>query len=392
MVIRRPAQLVTTAAAVTFAGTEPTTTQTPFFFVAGGNVRPAFYIDGGNATNTRVESTLLVQNPNIEVTKEFRLVELNYKAEYGGSGGGLMLLTTKSGGNEIHGTVWEFHRQRALDARNTFAAEKTPFREHTYGVAIGAPSRKTSCIILAAGKQPRIRSLRWLGQGEASRQILPNAPDPGAEEWRLLRLRNANGALRVIYDPASTKINPDGSITRTPFPGNIIPADRITTLAKKISAYMPAPNTAPLDVTGTNNYVGAATNGTDRNAFTADSTMIILRMTRCSSASSMMMAPSSTTALGRVFLMPARLALLLETSEPEILPIPMTLFCNLGARPWVGAGPIFSVQHSSTISECTMTPARGVPITPAPDLAIRNSSVSSSQIRPRLTKRPLSSR
>src|SRR5262245_22922224 len=98
MVIRRPAQLVTTAAAVTFAGTEPTTTQTPFFFVAGGNVRPAFYIDGGNATNTRVESTLLVQNPNIEVTKEFRMVELNYKAEYGGSGGGVMLLTTKSGG------------------------------------------------------------------------------------------------------------------------------------------------------------------------------------------------------------------------------------------------------------------------------------------------------
>lgn len=269
IVIRRPAQLVTTAAAVTFAGTEPTTTQTPFFFLAGGNVRPAFYIDGGNATNTRVESTLLVINPNIEVTKEFRIVANSYKAEYGGSGGGLMLMTTKSGGNEVHGTLWEFHRQKALDARNTFAAEKVPFREHTFGAAVGGPIKKNKLHYFGSfeGTKNKITSLVGSGRGLTA-EFFQTLPTIAQRNGDFSGLRNANGTLRVIYDPLSTRVNPDGTITRTPFPGNIIPQDRISPLARRISAFLPPPNTTPLDVTGTNNYVSIATNGTDRKAYT----------------------------------------------------------------------------------------------------------------------------
>jgi len=280
IVIRRPAQLVTTAAAVTFAGTEPTTTQTPFFFLAGGNVRPAFYIDGGNATNTRAESTLLVINPNIEVTKEFRVVANAYKAEYGGSGGGLMLMTTKSGGNDIHGTIWEFHRQKALDARNTFAADKVPFREHTYGAAVGGPVIKNKLHYFGSfeGTKNKITSLTGSGRGLVAEffQTLPTAAQRNGD---FSGLRNANGTLRTIYDPRSTcgrfgnpacarDANGNEIITRQAFPNNIIPADRISPLARRIAAYLPNANNTPLDITGTNNFVSIATNGTNRKAYT----------------------------------------------------------------------------------------------------------------------------
>jgi len=269
IVIRRSAQLVTTAAAVTFGGTEPTTTQTPFFFLAGGNVRPAFYIDGGNATNTRAESTLLVMNPNIEVTKEFRIVANAYKAEYGGSGGGLMLLTTKSGGNDIHGTIWEFHRQRALDARNTFAAEKVPFREHTFGVAVGGPIKKNKLHYFGSfeGTKNKITSLVGSGRGLTA-DFFQTLPTVAQRNGDFSGLRNGNGTLKVIYDPLSTVVSPNGTITRTAFPGNIIPQNRISDIAKKMTALIPLPNTNPLDITGTNNFVGIATNGTDRKAYT----------------------------------------------------------------------------------------------------------------------------
>ena len=71
---------------------------------------------------------------------------------------------------------------------------------------------------------------------------------------------NADGSLRTIYDPLSTVENPDGSITRTAFPNNIIPADRISSQAQRILSFLPLPNRAPDDPSGSNNYVGLTAN------------------------------------------------------------------------------------------------------------------------------------
>jgi len=138
-VLRRTAQLILVTAGITYRGIDPTNTMTPFFSLAGGKQIPAFYIDGGNATNVRTESNVLDYNPSIEVTREFRIIANNPKAEYGGSGSGLMLMTTRSGTNELHGSIYEFNRQKAYNARNFFAPEKLPFQEHIYGVAVGGP-------------------------------------------------------------------------------------------------------------------------------------------------------------------------------------------------------------------------------------------------------------
>jgi Carboxypeptidase regulatory-like domain/TonB dependent receptor len=261
LLLRRPAQLLNISAGVTFTSTDSRSYFNPFYSVAGGRQSTQqYYIDGGNASNTRVEISILDINPSIETVQEFRLVQNNYKAEFGGGGGGLMLINTKSGTNEIHGSVWEFHRQKALDARNFFAPEKTPYREHIFGGAVGGPIIKNK--------------LHYFGSWEATHNVFSypqfsTLPTPEQLRGDFSKRFNRDGSLRVIYDPLSTRVAPDGTITRTPFPNNIIPADRINPIAAKIASYFPGPNRPGLDPSQTNNHFGTRNEYLDRNAYTA---------------------------------------------------------------------------------------------------------------------------
>lgn len=268
--LRRGLQLLNAAAAVSFNGSEPTTTQTPFFTVAGGfGSAPTAYIDGGNATNTRAESNVLTMNPNIEVTNEFRLVQVGYKAEYGGGGTGLVLMTTKSGTNEYHGALWEFHRNQALDARNWFAPQKAPFREHIYGGAIGGPIRRNKVFFFGTyeGTRNKISNLTGAGRGLTAEffQTLPTVEQRNGDFSGKF---NRDGTLRQIFDPMSTRVV-DGRIIRDAFAGNIIPANRISPIAQRVLSKTPMPNRAPIDLTGTNNFSSTSnTYSTTRNAVT----------------------------------------------------------------------------------------------------------------------------
>ncbi|MBM3774134.1 MAG: TonB-dependent receptor, partial [Acidobacteria bacterium] len=260
LLLRRPAQLLTMAAGVTFTSTDARSYFNPFYSVAGGRQNTQqYFIDGGNASNTRVEISILDINPSIETVQEFRLVENNYKAEFGGGGGGLMLITTKSGTNEFHGSFWEFHRQKALDARNYFASTKTPFREHVFGGAVGGPIVRDK--------------LHFFGSWEATHNVVsfPEFQTIPTQAWRrgdFSRLFNRDGSLRQIYDPQSTQVGPGGTVTRTPFAGNIIPQTRISPIASRMVAFYPEPNRPPADPTGTLNVFGTRNEHLDRNAFT----------------------------------------------------------------------------------------------------------------------------
>ena len=65
---------------------------------------------------------------SLDTIAEFRVQTNSYNAEYGRAAGSSINIATKSGGNEIHGTIFEFLRNDVLDARNFFAAEKPPIR------------------------------------------------------------------------------------------------------------------------------------------------------------------------------------------------------------------------------------------------------------------------
>ena len=82
-------------------------------------------------------------NLGVDAIQEFSVLTSTYSAEYGRTSGGVINAITRSGANDLHGSGYYFHRNRALDARNFFDISNTPppFRRHQYGGSIGGPVR-----------------------------------------------------------------------------------------------------------------------------------------------------------------------------------------------------------------------------------------------------------
>ena len=83
--------------------------------------------------------------PVIDAIAEFRLNINSYSPEYGRSNGGAVMVIGKSGGNQLHGSLFEFFRNEDLNARNYFApaGAKPEFRRNQYGLTLGGPLRRT---------------------------------------------------------------------------------------------------------------------------------------------------------------------------------------------------------------------------------------------------------
>jgi hypothetical protein len=80
--------------------------------------------------------------PSIDAIQEFKVLAYNFSAEYGTRAGPAVLLTTKSGTNQIHGSVFEFFRNTSLDARSYFASKREQFNLNQFGAAIGGALEK----------------------------------------------------------------------------------------------------------------------------------------------------------------------------------------------------------------------------------------------------------
>ena len=110
--------------------------------VAGGRGDSVTYLlDGG--LNNRTTSNQVVFNPNPEAVEEFRLLENNYTAEYGRNGGGTVSVVLKSGTNSLHGSLFEYLRNDALNANDYFDnAQGNPrpvLKRNQFGGTIGGP-------------------------------------------------------------------------------------------------------------------------------------------------------------------------------------------------------------------------------------------------------------
>src|SRR5262245_33293851 len=134
--------LITLAPGV--AAPPPTTAGTSFPRINGGRPRVNEYIyDGISALQP--EPGQVAFNPVIDAIQEFKVETNSPPAEFGRFNGGVVNLTTKSGTNELHGTVFEFLRNETLNARNLFAPatvdnpKKPVFRRNQYGFAVGGP-------------------------------------------------------------------------------------------------------------------------------------------------------------------------------------------------------------------------------------------------------------
>jgi hypothetical protein len=228
----------------------------PIFSVGGGRARnQQFSLDGGNVTN--ITGLAVPQNQAalpMEAMQEFRVITNNYAAEFGHSAGGVVTMSTRSGTNQVHGSVFEYLRNNALDARNFFAVTKAPLRLNQFGAAVGGPIRKDKTHYFASWEQTRQTT------GGTAIQTLPNPANIAGDFSRVV---DSSGRQIPIFDPATTV-----NRVRQPFPGNVIPSNRIDPVARAAAAFYPTPNRTPT-VTGANNY-GANTRPTfDRDILVA---------------------------------------------------------------------------------------------------------------------------
>src|ERR1700730_5908740 len=96
--------------------------------------------------------------PNPDAAAEFRLQENNLSAIYGSSGSGVVNIVTKSGTNEIHGSVFEFLRNGDLNARNFFAPRLDTLKRNQFGGSAGGPIRKDKLFYFASYQGTRTAS------------------------------------------------------------------------------------------------------------------------------------------------------------------------------------------------------------------------------------------
>src|SRR4029077_19771922 len=91
--------------------------------------------------------------PSIDALQEFKVLTYNYSAEYGTRAGPTVLIITKSGSNDFHGSLFEFLRNTSLDARSFFAVTPEKFKLNQFGGSIGGPIRKSNTFFYVDGEQ-----------------------------------------------------------------------------------------------------------------------------------------------------------------------------------------------------------------------------------------------
>jgi hypothetical protein len=251
----------------------------PNFSLAGGRTQSQmFWIDGGSGQNMRLGIGQVDIDPPVETVQEVKVLSNNYAAEYGGSAGGVIIATTKSGGNEFHGSLFEYLRNDALDAADFFAPvvngekQKAPLRYNVFGGTIGGPVWLPKKVFGPAGYDGHNKTFFFFAyegtrrrEGQTRTLTVPTLLQ---RQGDFSETRNAAGQVIPIFDPATTRVE-GGRAVRTQFAGNKIPANRLDPVALKILEFYPLPNRAPDNATGANNFRSNFQQILTRDNFTA---------------------------------------------------------------------------------------------------------------------------
>lgn len=188
---------------------------------ARGN-QTSYRLDGG--TNTNGTHGVANPFPNPDAVQEFSVQTSSFSAENGGIVGGVVNVVTKSGTNQFHGSVWEFHRNKVLNARNFFATDADALKRNQFGFGIGGP------ILIPKLYNGRNRTF-FFGSYQGSRDR-----------------RAQSGALATALTPSQRTGDLSGMVaardplTNSPFPNNQIPSSRFDPAVVKFLQLLPAAN------------------------------------------------------------------------------------------------------------------------------------------------------
>jgi hypothetical protein len=222
--------------------------------INGGNRRSKEVLVDGAGLTIPESGGVVFNFPSVEQFGEFKILTNNFQAEYGRTGGGIEIFTTASGGNQFHGTVFDYLQNSSLNANdwanNVAGRRKAKFRRNEFGVAAGGP------VWVPKVYNGRNRSFFFFTyngyrQNSAANPLFVTLPTAAERQGDFSALTDNTGKQIVIYDP----------VTGQPFPGNIIPQARFSTVSKNILPLIPVPTNAGQ----TQNYLGV-----NRSASTYD--------------------------------------------------------------------------------------------------------------------------
>ncbi|MGH9626971.1 MAG: carboxypeptidase regulatory-like domain-containing protein [Bryobacteraceae bacterium] len=183
--------------------------------------------------------------PPIDSVEEFRIETAVFKAENTHASGGMISMVTKSGTNELHGSVFDYYQSQRLDANtwlnNKLGRPKAVYHRNDFGATAGGPIHIPKVY---SGKNRSYFFFSYEGYRFPQSYATSELTIPLAEmktgdfsNWKL-----PNGNLIPIYDPTTTRPNPSGGFLRDPFPENRIPQNRLSPVSRNIVSYMPDPN------------------------------------------------------------------------------------------------------------------------------------------------------
>ncbi len=193
--------------------------------------------------------------PPVDAVAEFKVVTNNMSAEYGYRAGAKVLVSTRSGTNQFHGSAYEFLRNSKLDAANFFAnrsgAKKPVYKQNQFGATFGGPAIKNRTFFFASFQGTRIR----LGQSYINSL-------PSADILERGDFSKQPAVRRNVFDPL-TLTGTGADATRAPFANNIIPQNRWDPVVRNVIKFYPAPNIAGRENNTDNHFYSPADKDTN---------------------------------------------------------------------------------------------------------------------------------
>ena len=279
--IRNPLQMVNFAQGVTAYSTDSgnndnSESLTNTFRINGGKMATTESLLDGGTNTTQYDLNAIAAVPQVDSIQEFRVITDAYSPEYGHTSGGVVTFSTKSGTDQLHGTVYDYIRNSDADA-NTFNADQIhsplPHLERNqYGYAIGGPAAFPPHYRSPNHKTFFFQSYEGLNQVT---QVLPSAetytvPTALERTGDFSKTFDSAGNLITIYDPSTTTLQSPGSTActstpvaagqtvycRTPFSGNKI--TNLDPAGKAIMNSYPMPNQPGQGLSSVGNFLGTA--------------------------------------------------------------------------------------------------------------------------------------
>ena len=196
----------------------------------------------------------LAYSPPMDSVAEVKVETFQADAAYGHTSGGTINQLTRSGTNSYHGSLYEYNQISALADTPWFTKfknqKKSVTRFNQYGGTIGGPLSIPK-VYNAKDRLFFFFSFEGIQDNTPSPTLItvPTAAERSGDFSALLNLAKPV----VIYDPTTATVQ-GGKIVRSPFQGNIIPANRLDPVAMKLMSFFPNPNTTASAADGENNY------------------------------------------------------------------------------------------------------------------------------------------